>query len=129
MTIAALIQLAVSALAVALMTLLAAWAARGRGAPLLDEAAARRLLAEEFPGDRLDGLWLASDGRGAVARSADRALVVARLGDGYVARRLAWRDARAAQAKDGRLSIPLREAGAPRAVLAFAAWPPQETPA
>jgi hypothetical protein len=122
---AALIQLAVSAIAVALMTGLAALATRGRGAPPLDEAAARRLLADEFPGDRIEGLWLAADGKGAVARAGDRALVVARMGDGYVARKLAWRDAQAARVRDGRLRISFKEPGAPRAVLAFAAWPPQ----
>ena len=126
---AALIQLAVSALAVAMMTGIAALATRGLGAPPLDEAAALRLLADEFPNDAVERLWLAADGRGAVARAGDRALVLARMGDGYVARKVAWRDAQAAQVRDGRLRIPLHEPGAPRAVLAFAAWPPQEAAA
>ena len=126
---AALIQLAVSALAVAAMTGLAAWATRGRGAPPLNERGARRLLAEEFPDDRIDGLWLASDGAGAMARAGERALILARMGDGYLARRLAWDEARAAQVHDGRLRIALREPGAPRAVLAFAAWPPKDVAA
>jgi hypothetical protein len=128
-TAAALIQLAVSALAVALMTLLAAWATRGRGAPPLDEAAARRVLADEFPDDRVDGLWLAADGRGAVARAGDRALVLARIGDRYVARKLGWRDVSAVQIRDGRLRIAFKEPGAPGAVLAIAAWPPKEAAA
>lgn len=122
--VAALIQLAASAIAVALMTGLAAWATHGRGAPALDVAEARRQLAAEFPGAALDGFWLAADGRGAVARSGDRALVLARIGDGYVARRIAWDAALAARVRDGRLSLPLGEPGAPRAVLAFEAWPP-----
>lgn len=123
---ASLILLAGSALAVALMTALTAWATRGRAAPPLDEAAARRQFAEEFPDMTIGRLWLAADGRGAVARSGDAALILARLGDGYVARRIAWDAAMAAQVRDGRLSLPLHEPGAPRAVLAFAAWPPQE---
>ena len=107
------------------MTLLAAWATRGRGAPPLDEAGARRLLAEEFPDRRPEALWLAADGRGVIARAGDRALVLARMGDGYLAREVAWSAALSAQVRDGRLTLPLREPGAPRAVLAFAAWPPE----
>jgi len=124
-----LIQLAVSAVAVALMIGIAAWGTRGRGAPPLDEAAARRWLADEFPGRRLDNLWLAADGRGAVARSADEALVLGRMGDGYVARRVAWASAVAARAKDGRVRIALADVAAPRVELALPGWPPSETPA
>ena len=121
---AALIQLAVSAVAVLLLTLLAAWATRGRAAPPLDEAQARHHFAEEFPDATLDGLWLSADGRGALARAGDKALVLARLGDGYVARPLPWSAAVAAEARDGKVRLPLREPGAPAAVLAFASWPP-----
>lgn len=124
-TVAALIQLAVSALAVAMMTGIAWLATRGRGAPPLDEAEALRWLAVEFPDQPLDGLWLAADGRGAVARSGDDALVLARMGDGYVARKVAWRAAAGAAAKGGRVRIPFGDFAAPRASLAFAAWPPE----
>ena len=126
MNAAALIQLAISAFAVALMVGLAAWMTRGRGAPPLDEAQARRWLAEEFPDLAIDGLWLATDGKGAVARSGDQALVLSRMGDGYAARRLAWSKAVAAGLKDGRVRLALSDPGAPRAVLAMAVWPPQE---
>lgn len=126
---AALIQLAVSALAVAAMVGLAAWATRGRGAPPLDEAQARCCLADEFPGRAVDGLWLAADGKGAVAKSGDQALILTRMGDGYAARRLPWAKAAAASARDGRVSIPLSDPGAPRAVLEIAAWPPKEAAA
>ena len=124
--IANLIQLAVSAVAVALLVGLAALMTRGLGAPPLDEAAARRGLAEEFPGAPIDGLWLAADGRGAVARSGDRALVLSRMGDGYVARQVAWTVAAGAAVRDGKVHIALRDPGAPRVVLAFPAWPPKE---
>ncbi|THD58059.1 hypothetical protein [Phenylobacterium sp.] len=124
MNIGNLIQLAVSAVAVALLVGMAALMTRGRAAPPLDEAAARRLLAEEFPDDRLESLWLAADGRGGVARAGKWALVLMRIGDGYLARRVVWREAQAAQSRGGRVTIALREPGAPRAVLAFAAWPP-----
>ena len=129
MDAAYLIQFAVSAAAVALMVGLAAWATRGRGAPPLDEVAARAWLADEFPGRRLDGLWLAADGLGAVARSGEAAFVLTRMGDGYAARQVAWTQALAAAPRDGRIRIPLSDPAAPRAVLAMAAWPPKETPA
>jgi hypothetical protein len=124
-----LIQFAVSAAAVALMVGLAAWATRGRGAPPLNEAAARAWMADEYPGRTLDGLWLAADGLGAVARSGEAALVLTRMGDGYAARQVPWTQALAAAPKDGRIRIPLADPAAPRAVLAMAAWPPRETPA
>jgi hypothetical protein len=123
---AALIQLAISAAAVALMVGLAAWMTHGRGAPPLDEAEARRWLADEFPDRTVDALWLATDGKGAVARSGDQALILTRMGDGYAARRLAWAKAMATGLKDGRVRIALSDPGAPRAVLAMAAWPPRE---
>ncbi len=124
MNAAALIQLAISAVAVALMVGLAAWMTHGRAAPPLDDAEARRWLADEFPDLAIEGLWLAADGKGAVARSGDQALVLNRVGDGYAARRLPWAKACAARVKDGRVVIALSDPGAPRAALAFAAWPP-----
>lgn len=126
MDAAYLIQLAVSAVAVAAMVAIAAWATRGRSAPALDEAAARRWLADEFPGRGLDGLWLAVDGRGAVAKSGDEAFVLSRMGDGYVARRVPWTQASAAPVRDGRLRIRLADVSAPTAVLTLGAWPPKE---
>ena len=122
---AALIQLAVSAAAVALMVALAAWATRGRGAPPLDEAAARALLADEFPGRRVERLWLAADGRGALAKAGEAALVLTRMGDGYAARHVPWDRAQAARVEDGRVFIPLSDVAAPRAVLALPDWPPK----
>jgi hypothetical protein len=121
-----LIQLAVSAVAVALMIGLAAWMTRGRGAPPLDEAEARRWLADEFPGRAIEKLWLATDGMGAVAKSGDAALVLSRMGDGYAARAVPWARALAAGVKDGRVRIPLSDPAAPKAVLSLGAWPPKE---
>jgi len=124
--VGALIQFAVSAVAVALMVGLAAWATRGRGAPPLDEATARHWLDDEFPGRPVDGLWLASDGKGAVAKSGDDALVLSRMGVGYAARKVAWAKAAGAGLEDGRVCIPLADIAAPKAVLAMSAWPPKE---
>jgi hypothetical protein len=121
-----LIQLAVSAIAVAMMVGLAWLATRGRGAPPLDEAEARRWLADEFPGRRLEGLWIATDGQGAVAKAGDRALILTRVGHGYAARQIDWARALAARPQGGRLRIPLADVTAPRAVLALPAWPPKE---
>jgi hypothetical protein len=126
LTAAALIQLAISGVAVALMVGLAAWATRGRGALPLDDATARNWLADEFPGRAIDGLWLATDGLGAVAKSGDAALVLSRMGDGYVARAIPWARALTAAVKDGRVRITLADPAAPKAVLALAAWPPTE---
>jgi len=125
-TIAALIQLLISAIAVAAMVAVAAVATRGRGAPPLDDAAARALLDDEFPGCALDSLWIASDGLGAIARSGDEALVLGRMGDGYVARRVPWAQAEAVTPRDGKVRLNFHEFGAPGAILAMAAWPPRE---
>jgi hypothetical protein len=121
-----LLQLAGSAIAVGLMIGLAAWATRGRGAPPLDEAEARRWLADEFPGRPVERLWIATDGQGALAKAGERALILTRMGDGYAARQVAWGRALAAPARDGSVQIALGDVTAPRAVLALGAWPPQE---
>ena len=119
------IQLAASGVAVAAMVGLAAWANIARPAQPLDEARARQLLAEEFPERTLEGLWVAVDGLGAVAKSGAMALVLCRLGDGYVARQIPWAQALAASLKGGRISIDLADVAAPRAVIALDAWPPK----
>lgn len=126
MNVAALIQLAVSAVAVASMVGLAALATRGRGAPLLDNATARRWFADEFPDLVVDGLWIAADGKGALARSGPFALVLSRMGDGYVARRITWSAALQAPVKNGRLNLPLGDFAAPRAPLTISPWPPTD---
>lgn len=126
MNAAYLLQLAVSAVAVALMIGVAAWATGGRTAPPLDEATARRELADEFPGRTIDRLWLATDGKGAIARSGERALVLSRLGSAYVARQIPWAAAISATARGGRVFIPLADVAAPTAVVALETWPPEE---
>ena len=122
------IQLAASGAAVAAMVALAAWANIARPALPLDEVRARRQLAEEFPDRAIEGLWIAVDGLGAVAKSGAMALVLCRLGDGYVARQIPWAQALAASSKDGRISIDLADVAAPKAVIALDAWPPKGPP-
>ncbi|HEY2356423.1 MAG TPA: hypothetical protein VGH86_03170 [Phenylobacterium sp.] len=119
------IQLAASGVAVAAMVGLASWASIARPTAPLDEARAARQLAEEFPGRTLEGLWVAVDGMGAVAKSGGMALVLCRMGDGFVARQIPWAQALSASFKDGRISIDLADVGAPRAVIALDAWPPK----
>lgn len=117
-----LIQLLGSATAVALLVGLAAWARIARPTPPLDEAGARALLADEFADDPIDALWIAADGAGLVARSGERALVLWRKGDGYVARDLPWTDAMAAGIVKNRLRLKLD--GAPRLAVKDGVWPP-----
>jgi len=122
---ALLIQLAGSATAVTLLVALAAWARIARPTPPLDAASARALLAQEFPDDPVDAVWIAADGAGLVARSGEMALVLWRKGDGYVARAAPWTQVLAARARDGRLRLNLGDA-APRLSLRDGAWPPSE---
>lgn len=122
---ALLIQLVGSATAVALLVGLAAWASIARPTPPLDAQAARALLADEFPDDSVDALWIAADGAGAVARSGELALVLWRKGDGYVARTAPWADARAATVEGGRLKLRLADAS-PRLAVSDGAWPPPQ---
>jgi hypothetical protein len=125
LTQAFFIQLAASGAAVAAMAGLSAWARIARPTPLLDEERARHELAEEFPGRDLDDVWVALDGMGAVAKSGATALVLCRLGDGFVARQIPWAQALAMSFKDGRIRIDLADAAAPRAVIALESWPPK----
>jgi len=121
---ALIIQLAGSAAAVGGLVALAAWARIARPAAPLDEARARMMMAQEFPGRRLDAVWVAIDGAGALARSGAAALVLCRSGDGYVGRAIPWAQAVAGSFRDGLVRIDLGDVSAPRAVLAFAHWPP-----
>jgi len=125
MTWAFAIQTLISALAIGGLISLAAWARIAAPRPPLDAAAARGLIAEEFPNARLDGVWVAADGRAALARAGDQALVVYLRGDDYVARSLAWRDLAAAKVEAGAVSLAFHDVAAPAARLATGgAWPP-----
>jgi hypothetical protein len=128
-SLAFLIQTAASAVAIALMVALAAWARAGRPAPPLDAEAAKALFADEFPGRALEGLWVTSDRAGAIARAGDRALVLIRLGDGYAARDMAWSEVSRTKLVHGKLRLRLRDPGAPELRLKVGAWPPRETAA
>ena len=127
MTQAFFIQLAASGLAVTGLVGLAAWASIARPNQPLTDAKARALFAEEFPGKPLDGLWVAEDGKGALAKSGAAALVLCRFGDGFVARQIPWGQALSAAFRKGELCIDLADISAPRAVLTLRSWPPSDS--
>jgi hypothetical protein len=121
-----LIQVAASGAAVAALVGLAAWARIARPLNPLDDATARFYLLEEFPGRTVDQLWVATDGAGALARSGASALVLCRLGDGYVARQIPWAQATAAAFRSGRITLDLGDVAAPKAVIVLPHWPPAD---
>ncbi|HEX5379088.1 MAG TPA: hypothetical protein VFW47_10965 [Phenylobacterium sp.] len=113
-------------MAVGVLVAIATWAKIARPMPPLSDARARALLADEFPDRTVDHIWVATDGRGALARSGASALVLCEVGDGYVARNIPWAQALAASFRDGVLKLDLADVSAPRARLAFESWPPKE---
>lgn len=126
MSTAFLIQTAASLVAIGAMVALAAWAKIARPQAPLTEARARELLAEDYPDDVIEAVWVSADGAGALAKSGGSALVLTRLGDGWATRQMSWAGAAGAPLSEGKLSLKLGDAAAPRAVLALPAWPPGE---
>lgn len=118
-----LIKNAVSVVGVLILIALAWWARIPRKLDVLDEARARSLLADEFPQAKIEAVWLADDGRGAVAKAGDQALILSCLGDGYVARSAPWETVAAATPKAGRLQVRVKDFSGPSLSLAMAAWP------
>ena len=125
MTQAFYVQLAASGVAIALLVGLVSWAKIAKPAGPLDEAKARALFGEEFPGRKLDAVWIASNGMGALARSGGMALVLCQVGDGFAARQIPWAQAISASFRDGRLCVDLSDVAAPKAILALPSWPPK----
>jgi len=120
------VQLAASAAAVGVLVAIAAWAKIAKPAGPLDEHKARELLEFEFPGRRLDAVWVASDGAGALARSGGLALVICTVGDGFAARQIPWAQAVAASFKNGKICLDLADIAAPRATISLPSWPPKD---
>jgi hypothetical protein len=79
-----LIQLLISAVAVAALVGLAAWLGVPRVTGAMTEDQVRALLAEEHPDLPIDRISLEPDGKSAIATSGARAMVVKRIGDGHV---------------------------------------------
>lgn len=121
------IQTAVSAVAIAGLVALAAWARIAAPRAPLTAGAARAVLVEEFPDALIQGVWIAADGKSALAKSSDQALVVYLRGDDYVARSLPWSEVARAQAQAGVVRLAFHDIAAPAVRLALsegAAWPP-----
>lgn len=117
-----------SAVAVAALVGLSAWARIARPCPPLERRSVLSLFADEFPYRRLEGLWIAEDGAGALAKSGADALIAFRLGDAYVARAVPWTAVESARRRKATVRLSLRDAAAPTAVFRFsesAAWPPR----
>jgi hypothetical protein len=121
-----LVQTALSGLAVLALVGVAGWAKIAKPMPPLNDARALQLLGQEFPGRRLDRVWVAVDGRGAVAKSGAMALVLCEVGDHYVARNIPWAQAISSSFRDGVLKLDLSDVAASQARLALQAWPPQD---
>jgi hypothetical protein len=127
MSWAFVIQTAVSALAIAGLVGLAAWARIAAPRPPLTPESARTILAEEFPDDRPDAVWIAADGKAAVARAGEAALILWLRGDDYVARSAPWSALAEARREPGAVRLALRDIAAPAVRLALGAngaWPP-----
>lgn len=123
-----LLQFGGSAIAVALMVAVAAWARISRPAPHLDPSSARALLAIDYPDLTPDVIWISADGAGAIARAGKDALVLYRLGDSWVTRHMPWSKALAAPIRSGLIRLKLADPAAPMAKLAVSGinpWPPQ----
>lgn len=121
-----LVQTALSSLAVLVLVLVAAWAKIAKPMPPLNDRRAVELLNQEFPGRRLDRVWVAVDGRGALAKSGAAALIICEVGDHYVGRNIPWAQAVSSTFRDGVLKLDLSDVAAPQARLALQAWPPQD---
>lgn len=123
----ATIQLIGSVIAIVGMVALAAWARIPRPCPPLDEPAVRERLAVEYPDRTVDSVWLAADGAGAISRSGDKALILVRLGDSWVARDMAWEAVLASPIRSGRVRLRFKDPAAPRLSVAVSGvnpWPP-----
>lgn len=122
------VQFAASAGAIAVLVGLAAWAKIAKPMTPLTDAKALDLLAQEFPGRPIERIWVAVDGRGALAKSGAAALVLCEVGDGYVARHIPWTQAVASSFRDGVVRLDLSDVAAPLARLALQNWPPAPGP-
>ena len=122
------VQFAASAGAIALLVGLAAWAKIAKPMTPLDDARALKLLEQEFPGRTVERIWVAVDGRGALAKSGAAALVLCEVGDGYVARHIPWAQAISSSFRDGVVKLDLSDVAAPNARIALQSWPPSGAP-
>jgi hypothetical protein len=119
-----LVQFLGSAVAIAAVVGLAAWAKISRDAPPLDDAHARRVLAEEFPDAAPDAVWTDADGSVALARAGDALLTLHRAGDGYAANTLPISALTRARREGERVVLALGPGARPLRFAAGDRWPP-----
>ena len=122
------IQVAATAAALAGLLGVAFWAKTAKPLSPLSDERARELLQSAFPSRTLEQIWVAVDGRGALAKSGAAALVLCEAGDRYVARHIPWAQAVASSFKDGVVRLDLSDVAAPEARLALQGWPPEPEP-
>jgi hypothetical protein len=123
-----IIQVGASGAALAVLLGLAFWAKLAKPMSPLSDERARELLQQAFPTRSLERIWVAVDGRGALAKSGAAALVLCETGEGYVARHIPWAQAVAASFRDGVVRLDLSDVSAPEARLALQGWPPEPGP-
>ncbi|HEX6865754.1 MAG TPA: hypothetical protein VF122_00840 [Caulobacteraceae bacterium] len=112
-----LIQFVGSAIAIAVLTLIAAWARIPRATPKLDDASARAIIAEDEPDLALDHVWVDAAGLTAVAKAGAEGVVLFRVGDGFAVRTMPWAEVASAAASGDRAVIAFHDPGAPKAVF------------
>jgi len=110
-----IIQFAVSAIAIIVLALAAAWARIPRKIEPLDESSARAVIADELPDTPVERVWVDAAGQAAVAKSGSEAVVLFRVGDGFAVRQTLWSSLAKADARDGRLVIRFGDPAAPAA--------------
>ena len=126
-----LVQLGGSAVSIMVLVLLSAWARISRPTPALDGATVRPLIRDEFPDAEPDSIWFSMDGASAVAKAGEEALIIFRLGDGFVTRTTPWAQLAQARRTGDQVAIRLSDPAAPCIRLrvdADAAWPPVLNP-
>jgi len=115
-----LLQFAGSAVAIAVLASVAFWARIPRHTQPLDEAAARRLIADELPDETPDRVWVDSAGDTAVARAGETGIIIFRVGDSYTVRTAPWVQVRTARRVRDQAIINFDDPGCPSAAFKLA---------
>lgn len=115
-----LIQFAISAAAIVVLALVAAWARIPRKVEPLTEASARELIAEELPDTAVQRVWVDAEGAAAVAKAANEGVILFRLGDCYAVRTMPWAEVSKARAAKGRAFFRFADPGCPAAAFKLA---------
>lgn len=109
------VQFAVSATAIIILALVAAWARIPRKVAPLDEGSARAVIADELPDTPVEKVWVDAAGQAAVAKSGSEGVVLFRVGDGFAVRSAPWAEVAHAVAKGDQVIIRFHDPAAPAA--------------